>query len=241
MEETMNRKRLGRGLGALIPEKKETSGPSDGITAVPVDEIAPNRYQPRTVFNEGSLRDLAASIKLRGVIQPIIVSKKRNGYELVAGERRWRAVKSLGYKEIPAIVKVMRDSDSLELALIENIQRENLNPIEEAQAYERLMNEYALTQEELSKRVGKSRSTVANLLRLLKLPDRIRDDLSDGRLSMGHARALLAIESDEEKLRLREQIIDMGMNVRETEKGAKTGAASKSKKSGATPPADIFI
>ena len=237
----MKRNALGRGLGALLPDSKQPSGQPaiDSISNIPVSEIRQSRFQPRTVFNEDSLKELADSIKERGVIQPIIVAKKANGYELVAGERRWRAVKSLGIEEIPAIVKVIRDSDALELALIENIQRENLNPMEEAQAYDRLMKERAFTQEALSKAVGKNRSSIANSLRLLRLPSKIKDDLSDGRLTMGHARALLALESDAERLALRDQIVETGMNVREVEQHA--SASKKAPKGKIARPKDIFI
>jgi ParB family chromosome partitioning protein len=239
----MSRKALGRGLDALIPPKRsetKETGDFEKVEKVPVDKIVPSRYQPRVVFNEESIKELANSIKEKGIIQPIILAKKQNGYELVAGERRWRAVKSLGQKEISAIIKVVRDSDALELALIENIQRENLNPIEEANAYERLMKERAFTQDELAKNVGKSRSSVANLLRVLRLPDKIKDDLADGLLTMGHAKAIMALDTDAEMLRLRDQIINSAMNVRETERSvrAKTGRFSGNK---SAKPADIFL
>lgn len=239
----MSRKALGRGLDALIPPKRsetKETGDFEKVEKVPVDKIVPSRYQPRVVFNEESIKELANSIKEKGIIQPIILAKKQNGYELVAGERRWRAVKSLGLKEISAIIKVVRDSDALELALIENIQRENLNPIEEANAYERLMKERAFTQDELAKNVGKSRPSVANLLRVLRLPDKIKDDLADGLLSMGHAKALMALDTDAEMLKLRDRIINSAMNVRETERSvrAKTGRLSGNR---SAKPADIFL
>ena len=236
----MKRNALGRGLDALLPASKPGAPPTGEVIAnIPVSEIKQSRFQPRTVFNEESLKELADSIRERGVIQPIIVAKKPNGYELVAGERRWRAVKSLGIAEIPAIVKVIRDSDALELALIENIQRENLNPVEEAAAYDRLMKERAFTQEALSKAVGKNRSSIANSLRLLRLPDKIKDDLADGRLTMGHARALLALDTDADRMAMRDQIVDSGLNVREVEQKARTakkGPALKRAK-----PKDIFV
>ncbi|VAX15500.1 Chromosome (plasmid) partitioning protein ParB [hydrothermal vent metagenome] len=221
--ETMTRRALGRGLSSLIPEKKESAAEasSEKIAEVPVKDISPGRFQPRTVFDESSLTDLANSIRERGVIQPIIVARKKDGYELIAGERRWRAVKSLGYEKIPAIVKIVRDSEALEMAIVENVQREDLNPIEEASAYARLMKEFAFTQETLSKKMGKSRPAVANTLRLLKLPEKIKDDLAIGALTMGHARALLALDSDDERMRMRAEILGAGMNVREVERKVK--------------------
>ncbi|VAX23487.1 Chromosome (plasmid) partitioning protein ParB [hydrothermal vent metagenome] len=233
----MTRKALGRGLSALIPEKK-TEEIGERVIELSVDDISPSRFQPRMVFKKESLEELASSIKERGIIQPVIVAKKRDGYELIAGERRWRAAKSIGYKNIPALVKIVRDSDALEMALIENIQRENLNPVEEANAYERLMKEFALTQEGLARKLGKNRSTVANMLRLLKLPQQIQDDLSDGRLTMGHARALLALGSKEEQSRLRKEILNSGMNVREVESQVKAGKGGKKKE---TPRLDIHL
>ncbi len=218
----MSRQALGKGLGALIPVKPQEES-KDFVSEIDVDAIVPSRFQPRIVFKEESLEELAKSIKEQGVIQPIIVTKKRNGYELIAGERRWRAVKSLGLKKIPAIVKLVRDSDALEMAIIENIQRENLNPIEEALAYERLMNEFAFTQENLATKVGKSRPAVANSLRLLKLPEKIRDDLSDGKITTGHARAILALPSETEQLKLLDEILRAGLNVRAVESKIKNG------------------
>ncbi|MBF0170321.1 MAG: ParB/RepB/Spo0J family partition protein [Nitrospinae bacterium] len=247
------RKALGRGLGALIPQRpvvppaamtgtptgspSDTPDTGDRVVEVPVDKIRPSRFQPRTVFNEEPLKELAESIREKGVIQPVILSKKHDGYELIAGERRWRASKMLGYERIPAIVKVVRDADALEMALIENIQRENLSPMEEAHAYERLLNEFAFTQEGLAKKVGKSRSAVANMLRLLKLPSKIQDDLADGRLTMGHARALLSLDSDDQRLEFRDRILSTNMNVRQVE-GATRSAAGKGKppKKGAADP-----
>lgn len=227
----MTRPALGKGLSALIPERKiadEHTG--DLVVNIPVEEITAGRFQPRTVFNEESLKELAESIREKGVIQPVILTKKRTGYELIAGERRWRAVKMLGFKDIPAIVRVVRDSDALEMAIIENIQRENLNPVEEALAYDRLMREFALTQESLSRKLGKNRSTVANTMRLLKLPDKIKDDISDGRLTMGHARALLALENEKDQLKLRDDIINAGMNVRQVETHAKARSGKNPRK-----------
>ncbi len=238
--ETMTRQALGRGLSSLIPEKKEgaNEASSERIAEVPVKAISPGRFQPRTVFDEKSLTDLASSIRERGVIQPIIVARKKDGYELIAGERRWRAVKSLGYEKIPAIVRIVRDSEALEMAIVENIQREDLNPIEEAAAYERLMKEFAFTQEALSKKMGKSRPAVANTLRLLRLPEKIKDDLAVGTLTMGHARALLALDSDDERMRMRAEILNAGMNVREVERKVKKKTGKTKRGTGSS---DVFI
>ncbi len=241
------RNALGRGLGALIPQKpvsppammtgtptgtKESAVETgDRVVEVPVDQIRASRFQPRTVFNEEALKELAESIREKGVIQPVILSKKHDGFELIAGERRWRASKLLGFERVPAIVKVVRDADALEMALIENIQREQLSPMEEAHAYERLLKEFAFTQEGLAKKVGKNRSTVANMLRLLRLPTKIQDDLSDGRLTMGHARALLSLDTDEQRIAMRDQILSTNMNVRQVE-GATKSAAKKGKRKG---------
>ncbi|MGK7344405.1 MAG: ParB/RepB/Spo0J family partition protein [Candidatus Nitrospinota bacterium M3_3B_026] len=222
----MKRQALGKGLSALIPEKEKTPE-GDTVTEIPVEMITPSRFQPRTVFNEESLAELAGSIRERGVIQPIIVTRRRGGYELIAGERRWRAVRSLGYEKIPAIVKIVRDSEALEMAIVENIQRDNLNPIEEAGAYERLMREFAFTQEDLSRKIGRSRSAVANSLRLLRLPEPIKDDLAAGALTMGHARALLSLSSDEERLAMRDGIVNAGLNVRDVEGSVKARSRKK--------------
>ena len=234
----MTRQALGKGLGALIPVAPQNdSDDGERVSKINVEEIFPSRFQPRSVFAEAPLAELAESIKEKGVIQPIIVAKKQNGFELIAGERRWRAVKSLGLNQIPAIVRIVRDSDALEMAIIENIQRENLNPIEEAMAYERLLNEFAFTQEQLGIKLGKSRSTVANILRLLKLPNKIKDDLSAGRLSMGSARALLALDSDAERLKLRDEIVNAGMNVRDVESSV---SAKKDKRGKRKKPAKLI-
>ncbi|MBI4666639.1 MAG: ParB/RepB/Spo0J family partition protein [Nitrospinae bacterium] len=226
----MSRPALGRGLSALIPSRPVEEHKGDVIKNIPVEQISAGRYQPRMVFKEDLIQELAESIREKGVIQPIIVAEKRSGFELIAGERRWRAVKMLGHKEIPAIVKVVRDSDALEMAIIENIQRENLNPIEEALAYERLLNEFAFTQEALAKKVGKNRSTVANLMRLLKLPEKIKADIADARLTMGHARALLALDDERAQLKLRDEIVNAGMNVRQVESHAQARSGKSPRK-----------
>ncbi len=210
---------LGKGLNALIPDKGEE------VLYLDIDRILPGGQQPRKRFNETSLKELSASIKEKGVLQPIIVSRTGDGtFGLIAGERRWRAAVLAGLKKIPALVKNVASKDSLEIALIENIQREDLNPIETAEAFNRLLNDYKLTQEELADRVGKERATVANYLRLLKLPDEIKTMLYDGPLSMGHARALLSIEGRASQVEAARKIIKNGLSVREAELLAKKSA-----------------
>ncbi|MBI5183993.1 MAG: ParB/RepB/Spo0J family partition protein [Nitrospinae bacterium] len=212
----MQRKVLGRGLGALIPDSEEIS--ENNITYIPVERVYPNRYQPRKVFDEKKIEELACSIKEKGVIQPIIVQRKGNGYyELIAGERRWRAIQKIGIDRIPALIRDVSDSEAIELALTENIHREDLNPIEEALVYKQLIEEFHLTQEEISKRVGKERSSISNYLRILKLPTIIREDINNDLLSMGHARAIVGIDSPEEQKKLRDIILKKGMSVREVE------------------------
>ena len=185
---------------------------------VPIEEVFPGKMQPRKDFGEKSLKDLAASIKEKGVLQPPIVQNNKNGgYELIAGERRWRAAQIAGLDKIPVIIKDLSGLEALEVALIENIQRKDLNPIEEASVYKRLLDDFNLTQETLSKRVGKDRSSLANYLRLLKLPQPIKQDLVNGTLSMGHARALLALILPDKLLEIRNSVVKKGLSVRETE------------------------
>ncbi len=217
---------LGRGLDALIPEKGEE------MLHLEVNRISAGGEQPRKVFRDSSLKELAASIKEKGVLHPIIVSREADGsFKLIAGERRWRAAQLAGLKKIPSIVKDVASRDSLEIALIENIQREDLNPVETAEAFHKLMGELDLTQEDLSERVGKERATVANYLRLLKLPDEIKSLISDGSLSMGHARALLSIEGRVNQTDAARKVMKKGLSVRETETLAKSIALSGTKKS----------
>lgn len=207
---------LGKGLNALIPEKTED------ILQLDVERVIPGKFQPRKVFDEAALKDLAASIKEKGVLQPIIVARAGDGtFNLIAGERRWRAAMLAGLKKIPALIKNVASKEALEIALIENLQREDLNPIETAEAFNRLIDDFNLTQEELSERVGKERTTVTNYLRLLKLPDEIKSMLYEGSLSMGHARALLAIEGRLAQLAAARKIIKSGLSVRESEQMAK--------------------
>lgn len=213
----MEKRALGRGLKALISEEIVIKPADRPITQINIEEIAPGRFQPREVFDPDKLRELALSIKEKGVLQPVIVRPRDNGYELIAGERRLRAAKELGLSQIPAIIKDVKDDDALEIALIENIQRDDLNPIEEAKAYQRLAEEFSLTQEQISDKVGRDRASVANTLRLLKLSEKIKEEIYLGRISMGHAKALLALESDNDQLDLCVKIIKRGLSVRETE------------------------
>ena len=209
-----NRRGLGRGLGALLSaDPVET----ESLVDIPIDRIEVNPNQPRKVFDFTALDELAASIRSSGVIQPIIVRKVSGFYQLIAGERRWRAARQAGLDRIPAIVRDATDAQSIELALVENLLREDLNPIETAQAYQKLLAEFGWTQEELAQRIGKDRTSIANGLRLLRLPEDIQADLRSGRLTMGHARALLALTSVAEQLRLRDEILAHDWSVRTTE------------------------
>lgn len=211
---------LGKGLGALIPENEEKV--DNAITEIKLTDIEPNDKQPRKEFDDSALTDLSESIKEHGVVQPIIVRRLGNGYQIIAGERRWRASRLAGVKTIPAIVKDCTNLEVMELALIENLQREDLNSIEEAQAYKSLIEEYAMTQEDIARKIGKSRPAIANSLRLLQLPNGIKDMIASGKISQGHARALLAIEGDKKQLEIAEKIIEQQLNVRQIEKLAKT-------------------
>ncbi|MEE9165162.1 MAG: ParB/RepB/Spo0J family partition protein [Nitrospinota bacterium] len=212
----MQRKALGRGLEALIPKTKNLTD-SSGIMQVPIEDVFPGKMQPRKDFDEKSLKDLALSIKEKGILQPPIVQSKNGGYELIVGERRWRAAQIAGLNKIPVIIKELSDSETLEVALIENIQRKDLNPIEEASVYKRLIDDFNLTQETLSKRVGKDRSSLANYLRLLKLPPLIKQDLINSTLSMGHARALLALNFPDKLIEVRNSVVKKGLSVRKIE------------------------
>ncbi len=211
----IQRKALGKGLSALLPNQDKVNSPR--VSDIQLTDIVANRYQPRLSFHDDSIKELAASIKENGLIQPIIVHKVDKGYELIAGERRFRAVRMLGMPTIPAIVKSVQKAEALEMAIVENIQREELNPIEEAKAYKLLMDEFKLTQELVAKKVGKQRPTVANMLRLLNLPHDIQTDIESGRLTMGHARALLSCETEAAMMEMRTQILQLGLNVRDVE------------------------
>lgn len=212
----MAKRGLGRGLGALL-----SSTPAEGETLreLSIDEISPSPNQPRKSFDINSLEDLSASMRQSGILQPVVVRRAGNGYQLIVGERRLRAAKMAGLERVPAVVREATDAESLELALVENLLREDLNPMEEAEAYQRLLAEFGWTQEELASRVGKDRSSIANCLRLLRLPGIIQDDLRAGRLTMGHARALLSLTSAADQLKLREEILAHSWSVRTTEEG----------------------
>jgi len=233
----LNKKKvLGRGLGALIgeasAERAVPSATKEKFFACPVSEINPNPTQPRKHFEEAALLELSASIKEKGVIEPLIVRRSPGGYELIAGERRWRASRMAGLTEVPVVVVEASDEESLELAIIENIQRQDLNAMEEAESYRSLMS-FGLTQEEVAKKVGKERATVANYLRLLNLPHEVREEIVKGSISMGHARALLSIEGHARQTELCRQIITKCLSVREAESlaaGEKKGKPVKGAK-----------
>jgi len=212
----MTRKALGRGLGALLSADRVSI--VDEPSEVEVDLIDPSPLQPRSRFDQASLEQLAKSIDAHGIVQPVVLRRKDSRYELVAGERRWRAAKMAGLTRIPAVVRDIQDKDLLEVALIENIQREDLNPIEEAQAYKNLIESVGLTQETLAERVGRDRSYITNYLRLLRLPDDIQGLLADGKLSTGHARTLLGLEHLDLQRRVARKIIEQTLSVRETER-----------------------
>ena len=217
----MVRKGLGKGLGSLIPEIEEKEEKFDGekVVELKISEVEPNKKQPRVRFDEEKLNELADSISQHGVISPIIVIKLDNGfYRIVAGERRWRASKIAGMKKIPAIVREFDDKTSTEVALIENLQRENLNPVEEARGYDELIKKFSLTQEEAAKKVGKSRPYIANSLRILNLHKKILDMLENGQLSVGHAKVLLSVEDKSKQLELAKLILENSLTVRELEK-----------------------
>lgn len=205
---------LGKGLGALIPEK----GKTEGILELDINTIVPSEYQPRRVFNDNPLKELAASIKEKGVIQPVIVRKESNNvFKLIAGERRWRAAKMAGLSKIPVVVKEAAPAEAIELALIENIQREDLNPLEAAGAFQRLIGDFKLTHDDVAKQIGKDRATVTNYLRILKLPSEIKRWIADGSLGAGHAKALLQIENVNTQIELAKKMIQKGLSVRAAE------------------------
>jgi len=221
---------LGKGMGALLPVVEDHG---KKYFSCPIEEIRPNKEQPRKTFVNEKLEELAASIREKGIIQPLVVLRKAGHYELIAGERRWRAAQKAGLREVPVVIQDVSEETALEMALIENIQREDLNAVEEAEAYHALLERFSLSQEELAKRVGKERSTIANALRLLRLPVEIKRDVAEDRISMGHARALLTLEDAEEQKAVRDEIVKNRLSVREAEalvKKKKSKPAAKPKK-----------
>lgn len=215
------KKALGKGLDALIP-KVEKAEKEASLVEVDIERILPGTAQPRTGFDENALKELAQSIKEKGIIQPVVLSRAGDGtFRIIAGERRWRAAKLAGLEKIPAIVKDVSPAEAVEIALIENIQREDLDPVETASAFERLLKEFNITQEELSQRVGKDRATIANYLRILKLPEEIKTYLKDGSLTMGHAKAIVSIDDSQKQKEVAQIVIKKSLSVRQTEELAK--------------------
>ena len=208
---------LGKGLGALFPDLLDDVSTRPSYIICGIEELSPNRFQARKDFNDREQKRLVASIKKNGIIQPIVVRKSENGYEIIAGERRWRAAQEAGLKEVPVIIREAPDAAAAELSLLENLLRENLNPLEEAEAYQTLINKFSLSQEDLSSRVGKDRSTIANTIRLLKLPREIRSALINKTISPGHARSMLMLDSPEVQIKFLEVIVKRALSVRETE------------------------
>jgi len=235
----MKKQALGKGLGALIstPEKKVIE---QGVIQIPIDSIRPNQYQPRRDFPESSIEELANSIKEKGVLTPVLVRQAIRGYELIAGERRFRAIQKLGLKTIPALIKEVTEEEALEFALIENIQREDLNPIEEAQAYQQLIDKFGLKHDELAQKIGKDRSTITNMLRLLELPDIVQVDVSRGTLSMGHARSLLGLTTPQQMVEVAKLIVEKKYSVRQTEALVNRLKAGLGRRK-ATKPVDVHV
>lgn len=229
---------LGRGMAALL-EVVEDEGKGSGYFSCPIEEIKPNSEQPRKRFSSEKLEELAASIREKGIIQPLVVRKMPEHYELVAGERRWRAAQKAGLREVPVVIQDISDDAALEIALIENIQREDLNVIEQAEAFHSLIEKFHLSQEEMARRVGKDRSTVTNSLRLLKLPATIKNDILEERLSMGHARAILSLESSDLMEQARQEILAKRLSVRETENLVKRLKMKRTVKPKALPAPEI--
>jgi ParB family transcriptional regulator, chromosome partitioning protein len=232
-------KRLGKGLDALFPSLQVEE--NDQIVEVLCSEVRPNPYQPRKDFDEKALDELAESIKEHGVIQPLVVRKSIKGYELVAGERRLRASERAGKPKVPVVVRDFSNEQVMEIALIENLQRENLNAIEVAFAYEKIMKQFSLTQEELAKKVGKSRPHVANFMRLMQLPKEVQEFVSRGTLSMGHARALLAVEDDQMKIKVAQEVIRKDLSVRQIEELIKEMTQRVSRETKEKPKKDVFL
>lgn len=235
---TEKKARIGKGLDALIPsggvtktvETPVKADDKEGVVKVKISKVEPNREQPRKNFDEDALQDLAESIKQVGVLQPILVQEREDYYEIIAGERRWRAANIAGLKEVPVIIRNLTEQEIVEIALIENIQREDLNPIEEAQAYKRLLTEFNLKQDEVAERVSKSRTAVTNSMRLLKLTDEVQQMVIDEMITTGHARALLAIDDPEQQYILAQKVFDEKLSVRDIEKLVKNLGKTKVQK-----------
>lgn len=231
---------LGRGLDLLIPDDSYSDEENKEPVSLKITQLEPNRDQPRKTFDEEALKELAESIKSHGVIQPVVVRKKDDYYEIIAGERRWRAARMAGLKEIPVVIGQYSDSEISEIALIENIQREDLTPIEEAKAYKALIDEYGITQEELSSRLSKSRPKIANTIRLLKLEQEVQDMVETGALSAGHARALLSLEDAKKQTAAANEIVKNSLSVREAENLVKKWNKGEKKKEKALPENDFI-
>jgi ParB family chromosome partitioning protein len=235
----MTRRALGRGLSALLSDSISVVAPGEELQEVDIDLIDPNPDQPRLRFNEDKLNELAQSIRANGLVQPLLLRRSANGrYQIVAGERRWRAAQRAGLRGVHAVVRNIPDSKLLELALIENIQREELNPIEEASAYQRLIHNLGLTQDEVAQQVGKDRSSIANYLRLLKLPEDVQRMLEDELISMGHARALLGLDTKDQIRRLADEVAEKKLSVRQTEQAVKRATSPQSPGERSTPPSN---
>ena len=232
----MKKSNLGKGLDALIPKEEKL----EGYTVASINEVKPNASQPRKEFDEETISELANSIKEKGILQPLVVRTIENGYEIIAGERRWRAAQRAGVTRVPVIIKEASDREMLELALIENLQREDLNPIEAAVAYQQLIDEFELTHEDISQQIGKDRSTITNQLRLLKLPDEAKAALIAGDITAGHARAILSIESPAEAREALKAIQKQRLSVRNTEQLIKN-ISKRKKKERTTEPEDIYL
>lgn len=233
------RKALGKGLSSLLPVRTAPAVPEvpQSQNRLPIDAIEPNPMQPRTVFHPDRLQELAASIRANGVIQPLIVRRAGSRFQIVAGERRWRASQLAGLTEVPVVIQEVAEPQLLELALIENIQREDLGPLEVAHAFDRLHNELGLSQEQIAKRTGKDRASIANYLRLLKLPNRVQDLLAASRLTMGHAKAILGLPTDEQQIETAERAAAQGLSVRQVEALVQELTSDRPRKKGANPTA----
>jgi ParB family chromosome partitioning protein len=221
---------LGKGLGAIFTDLVDDASGKPTFSMCGIEELSPNRFQPRKVFDGDEEKSLVASIKKNGIIQPIIVRKSNSGYEIIAGERRWRAAQAAGMKDVPIIIRDAEDIDIAEISLIENIQREELNPVEEAEAYQTLVSKFRLSQEEISSRVGKDRTTIANFMRLLRLPPEAKESLARKTISTGHGRSLLSLNSKDQQIAALKEIHRKKLSVRETERLVKTLSSPEGKK-----------